>query len=84
MLNSLPFMENDFYKVISWESKLVTLKYLTIAVVCFVLNVKYKWSFSMLLLASVTPRLLFSVARSLFQSETTRKQERQKSQQTTI
>jgi ABC-type transport system involved in Fe-S cluster assembly fused permease/ATPase subunit len=71
-------MENELYKVISWHSKRVTVKYLAYAIVCFLLNVRYNWSFIMILIATITPHLVFSVALSLFKSETTRKQDRLK------
>ena len=64
----LPFMENEMYKVLSWQSKLVSLKYLSYALICFTLNVYYGWTFCMILLAIITPKLLWRVTWSMFKS----------------
>ena len=69
-------MENDLYKVLSWHSKLTTLKYLVLAMATFTLNVLYGWTFSMILLAGLAPKLLFRVAWSCFKGEAARRQER--------
>jgi len=66
-------MENDLYKVLSWHSKLTTLKYLLLAMAAFTLNVFYGWTFSMILLAGLTPKLLFRVAWSCFKGEAARR-----------
>jgi len=66
-------MENDLYKVLSWHSKLTTLKYLLLAIAAFTLNVFYKWTFTMILLAGLAPKLLFRLAWSALKGEAARR-----------
>jgi hypothetical protein len=69
-------MENDLYKVLSWHSKLTTLKYILLAATGFTLNVIYGWTFTMILLAWLGPKLLLRVAWFSIKGETARRQER--------
>jgi hypothetical protein len=57
-------MENEFYKILSWHSKWKTSKYLAYAIYCFVMTTYYQWTFSMIAISYLAPRMLYAVARS--------------------
>lgn len=71
-------MENDLYKLLSWQSKFQTLKVLVYLIYCFVLNFHYNWTFSMIFISSLITRLLTSVALAMFQTEEKRREQRGK------